>query len=163
MDNVLAGIFIGEMVPTSKRNKYIATQQLMTVIGAFISFWIGYSLTFTNNWRLMFGLGAIPAVIILIIRAKLPESPRWLISQKRFAEARNALINAFKIDVIEEEFQRVCTGITEELSHKITWKDVFSKKIRRYAFIAIIVGLFVQFSGINTFIFYSPEIFVHLG
>jgi sugar porter (SP) family MFS transporter len=163
MDNVLAGIFIGEMVPTSKRNKYIATQQLMTVIGAFISFWIGYSLTFTNDWRLMFALGAIPAASILIIRVRLPESPRWLISRKRISEAKNTLINKFKVDVNEVEFQDVCANITKELSHKITWKDVFSKKMRKYAFIAIIIGLFIQFSGINTFIFYSPEIFVHLG
>ncbi len=76
MYNVLAGIFIGEMVPTNKRNKYIATQQLMTFIGAFLSFWIGYALTFSSNWRLMFGLGAVPAIIILILIFKIPESPR---------------------------------------------------------------------------------------
>ena len=163
MDNVLAGIFIGEMVPTTKRNKYIATQQLMTVIGAFLSFWIGYGLTFSSNWRLMFGLGAIPAAIILIIRFRIPESPRWLMSKNKKERAKSILENDFKVDVVESEFQKIYEGIKASASHEGTWKDVFSKKMRKYAFIAIIIGLFVQFSGINTFIFYSPEIFVHLG
>lgn len=163
MDNVLAGIFIGEMVPTSRRNKYIATQQLMTVIGAFLSFWIGYALTFSSDWRLMFGLGAIPAAAILIIRFRIPESPRWLMSKDRKDQAKSILKNDFKVDVQEDEFQRIYDEIKMDSSHEGTWRDVFSKKMRRYALIAIIVGLFVQFSGINTFIFYSPEIFVHLG
>ncbi|WP_298275522.1 sugar porter family MFS transporter [Ferroplasma sp.] len=163
MDNVLAGIFIGEMVPTGKRNKYIATQQLMTVIGAFLSFWIGYALTFSLDWRLMFALGAIPAAIILIIRFRIPESPRWLISANKPEKAKSVIKNSFKVDIIDEEFDNLYKAIKKEVNHEGTWKDVFSKDMRKYAFIAIIIGLFVQFSGINTFIFYSPEIFVHLG
>ena len=163
MDNVLAGIFIGEMVPTAKRNGFIATQQLMTVIGAFLSFWIGYGLTFSSDWRLMFGLGAIPAIIILVIRFKIPESPRWLISKHREVEARNTIKNRFKVDVSDKEFNDMYNKIIESKKGEGTWKDVFSPKIRKYAIIAIVVGLFMQFSGINTFIFYSPEIFVNLG
>lgn len=163
MDNVLAGIFIGEMVPTNKRNKYIATQQLMTVIGAFLSFWIGYGLTFSADWRLMFALGAIPAVIILVIRVRLPESPRWLLSKDKLEKAELVLKNNFKVNVDNTEFGNIYNDIKKETKSEGTWKDVFSKDMRKYAFIAIIIGLFVQFSGINTFIFYSPEIFVHLG
>ncbi len=163
MDNVLAGIFIGEMVPTNKRNKYIATQQLMTVVGAFLSFWIGYGFTFSANWRLMFALGAIPAVIILILRYRLPESPRWLISKDRKDKAESILKDYYKVNIDDAEFNNVCTDIKKKSKSEGTWKDVFSKDMRKYAFIAIIIGLFVQFSGINTFIYYSPEIFVHLG
>ncbi len=163
MDNVLAGIFIGEMVPTEKRNGFIATQQLMTVIGAFLSFWIGYGLTFSSDWKLMFGLGAIPAIIILIIRVKIPESPRWLISRHRENEARMVIKNKFKVDVSNEEFKSIYTKIVESKKGESTWHDVFSPKMKKYAIIAIVVGLLMQFSGINTFIFYSPEIFVNLG
>ena len=163
MDNVIAGIFIGEMVPTSKKNGYIATQQLMTVMASFLSFWIGYALTSSSNWKLMFGLGAIPAIIILVLRIKIPESPRWLVSSNREEKARETLKTFFKVPVENTEFSNVVNSIKEDTSHKITWKDVFSPKFRRYAFMAIIIGLFMQFSGINVFIFYSPEIFVHLG
>ncbi|MEM0139797.1 MAG: MFS transporter [Ferroplasma sp.] len=163
MDNVIAGIFIGEMVPTNKRNSYISTQQLMTVIASFLSFWIGYGLTSSNNWRLMFALGAIPAAIILVLRIKIPESPRWLMSSNRDEAAKRTLKTFFKVDVIDAEFNSIANSIKKQVSNGVTWKDVFSPKFRRYALIAIIIGLFMQFSGINVFIFYSPEIFVHLG
>jgi sugar porter (SP) family MFS transporter len=163
MDNVLAGIFIGEMVPTSKKNNYIATQQLMTVVASFLSFWIGYLLTSSADWRLMFGLGAIPAVIILVLRIKIPESPRWLLSKNKEKDTKDTLTKYFKVDVEDNEFSKVKEDIKKSAKGEGTWKDVFSKKFRKYAFIAIIVGLFMQFSGINVFIFYSPEIFVHLG
>jgi putative MFS transporter len=43
------------------------------------------------GWRWMFVIGAIPGVIALPLRSILPESPRWLASQGRFAEADAAL------------------------------------------------------------------------
>ena len=67
------------------------------------------------------------------------------------------------VSVNDTEFNKIYTNTKNEAKHQGTWKDVFSQDMRRYAFIAIIISLFVQFSGINTFIFYSPEIFVHLG
>lgn len=163
MDNVLAGIFIGEMVPTKSRNKYIATQQLMTVIGTFLALWIGYALTFSADWELMFGLGAIPAAIILILRVRLPESPRWLLSRDRKKESKDTLKKFFMVNVSDSEFDQIAQKLNVEKTNEATWKDVFSKNMRKYALIAIITGLFMQFSGINAIIFYTPEIFVHLG
>ncbi|WP_269194916.1 MFS transporter [Stygiolobus azoricus] len=40
------------------------------------SFWARYILSFSANWRLMLGLGVIPAVILVALRAFLPESPK---------------------------------------------------------------------------------------
>ena len=39
----------------------------------------------------MYGLGAIPAVILLVLRFYLPESPRWLLLQDRMNEAKASL------------------------------------------------------------------------
>ena len=43
------------------------------------------------GWQSMFYIGAIPAIIALVLRFVLPESPRWLASRGRMDEAEKAL------------------------------------------------------------------------
>jgi predicted MFS family arabinose efflux permease len=39
-------------------------------------------------WRVVLGLGAVPALIILLMRSELPETAIWLVRQGRFREAK---------------------------------------------------------------------------
>ena len=68
----------------------------MIVIGMMTSFWVGYYLSMalpsTINWRWMFGLGAVPAVILVALSFFLPGSPRWLLIQGREEDAKKALV-----------------------------------------------------------------------
>jgi MFS family permease len=40
-----------------------------------------------NGWRIMYVVGAVLALIGIVLRIQLPESPRWLVSRGRVAEA----------------------------------------------------------------------------
>src|SRR5260370_32857018 len=42
------------------------------------------------DWRLILGIGALPAVLAVALRAKMPESPRWLMLHDRYAHTQKA-------------------------------------------------------------------------
>jgi MFS family permease len=50
-----------------------------------------------DQWRLLFAIGLLPALIVLLIRVWVPESPHWLARQGRMEEARNSLVWALQV------------------------------------------------------------------
>jgi putative MFS transporter len=49
-------------------------------------------------WRLLFAIGVLPALVVLLVRIWVPESPRWLARQGRTDEARKSLAWALQVD-----------------------------------------------------------------
>ena len=62
------------------------------------------------GWRAAFGLGAILAVGILVVRRHVPESPRWLFIHEREDEAER-IVRGIE-DTIEDETGTSCTAST---------------------------------------------------
>ncbi|MBS0451352.1 MAG: MFS transporter [Proteobacteria bacterium] len=59
------------------------------------------------GWRACFGLGAVLAVAILLVRRDVPESPRWLALHGRPDEARRI------IEQIEQQVRRECGPLAQ--------------------------------------------------
>jgi putative MFS transporter len=86
---------LSELCPTKSRGSHLAWLQTCWYIGYLVAVVIGYVLTSAHvDWKLILGTSAIPAVVTMILRWGLPESPRWLLSRDRFEEARR-IVNEY--------------------------------------------------------------------
>lgn len=68
----------------------ITLYQLFITIGIMVSYIV--DLASAPHWRVMFGLGAVPGVVLAVGMSFMPSSPRWLASRGRMAEAKKFLI-----------------------------------------------------------------------
>ena len=87
--NIVAMVYIAEMMPAHSRGKY---QGLMAATGSLgVPFGIILSAIIvprsSEAWRIMFLLGGIGVILFPVGLKWLYESPRWLVSKGRFAEA----------------------------------------------------------------------------
>ncbi|MGO1181573.1 MAG: MFS transporter [Micrococcaceae bacterium] len=80
---------LAEFAPTRIRGRLLATGEMSWYVGFMVAFVTGYLLShnFGGEWRWVAASSAIPAVILLVGRIGIPESPLWLASQGRREEA----------------------------------------------------------------------------
>jgi MFS family permease len=74
---VTAPAYIAESSPRNVRGSMIVTFQIATVLGIAVAYFIGAALAPTESWRLILSLSAIPALIVLFLVIRLPDTPRW--------------------------------------------------------------------------------------
>jgi putative MFS transporter len=85
----LVSTYIGEMAPARLRGRISVLTFLVGIIGQAVTPLIALALipSLHNGWRWLFIIGGIIAVIALVARFELPESPRWLALHGHLDEA----------------------------------------------------------------------------
>jgi len=157
----VAPLYISEISPANVRGSLVSLNQLMITCGIVVSYLVDYMLTLgKNEWRWMFGLGAIPATILLIGMAYLPETPRWLVSRGLVDKAKDVLSRTGSADNVDAEIKNITSSMTDK---KCSWREVFVPWVRPALLVGIILAFFQQATGINTIIYYAPTIFEFAG
>lgn len=157
---MVAPLYVAETAPTHWRGALVSSIQLAITIGILVSYLVGLAFTDTGQWRMMLGLGAAPAVLLLIGLVFLPESPRWLILAGREDAARQAWSRLSREPWPEAEFAVIRHAGDPPPAH---FRDLFARRLRPVLMVAAGLFLFTNLSGIDAILYYAPQIFREVG
>jgi sugar porter (SP) family MFS transporter len=159
--SVTAPVYISELAPPRSRGTLIGLYQFALTLGIALADLTGYWLAGGHAWRMMFGLGAIPAALFMLLICTLPESPRWLFAQNRIGEA-NAVLSSYTDQtgaaLLLEDIRSVL-----KIKVESRWSSIWSPSVRKSLLVAVGFTVLQQVTGINTIIYYGPQIFTRAG
>ena len=162
MAAVSAPLYAAELAPARVRGRFVSAYQLAITIGIFLAYLINGQLSAGADWRLMLGLASVPGLALFLIALVAPESPRWLMSRDRRAEAANETAKVQPDIDVEAQLGEIEAAIEQD-SHAASWAEIFSPKWRKPLLIAVGLAVFQQITGINAIIYYANQIFGAAG
>src|SRR5919112_2785609 len=122
-------VYIAESSPSRVRGSLVSLQQFLITVGILLSYGINYLLADDAAWRLMIGIGVVPALALLIGMFFLPESPRWLIGMDRDEEARAVLARTRETDAaVDEEMRSISSA--EHAEERTSYRDLLKRRYR---------------------------------
>lgn len=164
----LTPMYVGEVSPTPLRGAFGTLHQLGVVVGILIAqiFGLEALLGSDNLWPLLLALTVAPAVLQCILLPFCPESPRFLlINLKQEEEARNVLVRLRGSEDVSKDLQEMKEESAKMAKEKkVTIAELFrTAAYRQPLFIAVMLQLSQQLSGINAVFYYSTGIFSSAG
>ncbi|MCW2723022.1 sugar porter family MFS transporter [Pseudonocardia sp.] len=162
-DSAIATAYIVEFAPANRRGSLSLIQQWMITVGILVSYLVALLIlkvapqaAFGADWRIILGLGAVPALLAVVLRARMPESPRWLMLKGRFADTSKAL-GQLKIEVSEEQVRATADRLAASVAkqqHKSPW----TRGVKRALIVVCVFFIFQQITGINVPFYYGPKL-----
>ena len=161
ISTVAAPLYISEISPPDRRGRLTGMFQFNIVFGilmAFLSNWLLRN-TGEHAWRWMMGSEALPALLYTMACFLIPESPRWLLSRGREAEAATvlrAMMPEADAAAVTAAADRIRTAPAVQ-GQRVG--GLLSPTVRRPLMLAFLIAFFNQLSGINAVLYFAPRIF----
>jgi len=158
--SVVSPLYVSEVSPAAFRGGLVSLYQFAITVGILAAFIIDYALAAGGDWRLMLGVAIVPSVALIVGMLFMPESPRYLFKIGDHAQARMELTRIQgDADTSSEE-----ATILDSLKVKDVRFKAFTMPDFRFAlFIGVGLAVLQQVTGINTVIYYGPQIFTMAG
>jgi putative MFS transporter len=123
----VASAYINEFIGAEKRGRFFLLYEVIFPIGLMFAGMAGYFLVPIYGWKAMFVVGLVPSVLTIPLRWFMPESPRWLASKGRLAEA-DAVVKLLEDNATRRGIalrEPVVREIDPKATAKSDWRDLF--------------------------------------
>ncbi len=158
-------MYVAEMAPAGIRGRLVLCFQLAIGVGIVVSTLVGA--TEAVDWRISIGAAAVPALVMLVLQLRLPESPRWLVKKDRRDEAEEVLerVRPESYDISRElgEILEVEERKQETKRSHRGWSGLRQPWVRPALVVGCGIAAFTQLSGIEMIIYYAPTILTDNG
>ena len=164
ISSVAAPTYISEISNKNNRGKLVGMYQFNIVFGILVAYLSNYFLQGfggANDWRWMLAVLLLPSAVYTLMTLGLPESPRWLLSEKNDEASARQTLKEVGVENIEETIQDIKISNEQEKSHGIA--PLFTKHHAKIISLAFFVAFFNQASGINFLLYYAPRILEEAG
>ncbi|MFQ6660700.1 hypothetical protein Gotur_029115 [Gossypium turneri] len=174
---MIAPVYTTELSPATSRGFLTSLPELFITLGILFGYLSNYFLAGLPNrinWRIMVGIAGAPAAAIGLGVLAMPESPRWLVMKGRYGEAKKIIQKiSHTMEEAESRFQeikmaasRLDSENSSQFSGKGVWKELLltpSPSLRRILIAAVGINFFMQASGNDAVVYYSPQVFKAAG
>jgi SP family xylose:H+ symportor-like MFS transporter len=171
-------MYIAEISPAHWRGRLVAVNQMGIAVGVLAAQIANYfiadkvpehataefirqSWNGQFGWRWMFSAVAVPALIFFAGSLILPESPRWMVANRRQQGARRTLMRIGGENYADFELRDIEETVAD--SEAATWKDLLHPRILKIVTIGVILAALQQWVGINVIFNYAEEIYREAG
>jgi MFS transporter, putative metabolite:H+ symporter len=160
-ENVVGYSTLTEFVPPQVRGKWLGALNLIVVSGLPVGALAGRLLIPWLGWRVMFALGGVGALVVWYMRKALPESPRWLESVGRTADAE-VLLHTIEEEVSKQFGALPPPAAPPAASRAWSFVSLLSPALLPRMFVGI-TTLIVMNTLIFGFVTWLPSFFIHEG
>lgn len=161
--SALTPAYLAELADAPHRGSLGTMFQLMIAAGILLAYvsnlgFLHHNLLGIRDWRWMLGSALIPAVILFIGSLILPESPRYLVESGKINEARDVLHELRKNT--HEDPDKELSDIQKIADQPKGGLKELTTFARPAVIVAILLMLLQQLVGINSVIYFLPQVFI---
>ncbi|MBO0801781.1 MAG: sugar porter family MFS transporter [Nocardiopsaceae bacterium] len=164
-DSAIATAYIAEYAPKNRRGSLAMLQQWMITVGILVAYIVALVIfaafpasAASVGWRLVLGLGAVPALVGLALRTQMPESPRWLLRRGRYEDVRKAVSVLGAGDVSVDDIRRGAETLAATEDSGGGRFRGWTPAARRALIVVCVFFVFQQITGINVPLYYGPHL-----
>lgn len=171
-DLAVVNTYLNEVAPSKERVKYTALIFFFSGVGAFLGIWLGVILTtpatsfplglpfaiggqFDFGWRIMYGVGGFLALVGILLRFQLPESPRWLVAHGHLDRAEHVVASmeaiAGKHGALPPVTEPVEVAIASLQDRPLPYSHIFSNPVYLKRTLILLAMWFVGYMTVYSY------------